>query len=160
MSFKIDLAKISLLFHIYTYSLSRALTKTLGKAQVVLINDFAKTFLNLCSVANLKFKDINSYILSLRDIGILEQCRLNRLSKHEVEFIIEKCVLAQLIHKPLNMIGYTGDICPLAMMGMVVLSIERGWKPENNLFSFVKFSGKLTYFTSDGSRTVFQIVKS
>jgi len=41
---------------------------------------------------------------------------------------------------------------------MVVLALEKGWKPEDNIFNYVKFAYKLTRFTADGSETTFKVV--
>lgn len=157
------MAKITLLLHIYAYSIFESITKVLGVTQVVLLNEFAKTFINLCRNSGLKIENTEDYISLLKDIGIVEECKLNKLSARPegdlVEFVIESCVLAPTVHKPLNMYGYTGHMCPLAIIGMVALAQERGWKQGKNLFDYVKFLGKLTYFTENGSKTVFQIVR-
>lgn len=39
--------------------------------------------------------------------------------------MVERYSLASLVHKPLNMVGYTGDICPLAAIAMVILAVEK-----------------------------------
>ena len=57
------------------------------------------------------------------------------------------------------MAGYAGDLCPLAVIAMVALAVERGWKPGETLFDYVRFSEKLSYFTEDGTKTKFQICK-
>ena len=152
MSSEMDLARVSLLFHIHTYSLSRALSEVLGEGQVVLINNYAKAFLDMTRIAGFKLESMDAYISSLKDMRFLKGCKLNWPSEQEAEFVVEKCYLASLIHKPLNMAGYTGDLCPLAVIAMVVLAVERGWKPGENLFDYVRFSEKLSYFTEDGTK--------
>jgi len=55
--------------------------------------------------------------------------------------------------------GYTGDICPLVIMAMVILALEMGWKPNDKFFDFIKFSKKLSYFTEEESKTVFIVMR-
>ena len=87
-----------------------------------------KHYLNLVYNIDLKIENVENYISLLKDNGIARKYRLNKLSTRPegdlVEFIVEECVLAPTIHKPLNMYGFAGHMCPLAMIGMVALTRE------------------------------------
>ena len=47
---------------------------------------------------------------------------------------------------------------PLSGLAMVVIAMERGWKPKDKLFKYVKFSKVLSAFTRDGAITTFALV--
>ncbi len=70
-----DIAKIGLLLHVYAYSIFESITKVLGVAQAVLLNDFAKAFLNLGYNIDLKIESVKNYISLLKDIGVVRKCR-------------------------------------------------------------------------------------
>lgn len=71
---------------------------------------------------------MEDYISLLKDIGVARKCKIHRLSSRPegelVEFVVEECILASTIHKPLKIHGYTGHACPLAVIGMVALAQE------------------------------------
>ena len=49
-------------------------------------------------------------------------------------------------------------LCPLAAIAMVVIAMERGWRPKDKLFKYIKFSKALSAFTRDGTITTFELV--
>lgn len=157
MASRIDWRRAGQLFYLHMYSMCKALAEVLGMVQGVAMESYARTLLGLGGNMGFSFKSVEEYISSLRQMGLVGGCRLDRLPGGRAEFIVGRCALAPSIHRALGMEGYSGCLCPLAAIAMVVLAQERGWKPGKRFFDYVKFYRKLSYFTEDGSRTLFEI---
>jgi len=139
------------LFHIHAYALSKALANVVGSGQAVLAKPYADSFVKLCEAAGFKLGSVSEIAETLKEMQAVEDLKVKRLEDRAIEVRVEGCTFAPIVHKALNMKGYTGVICPLALMTMIVIAItkENGWKPGENLFRYVRFAGKLSYFTEN-----------
>jgi len=154
---QIDIPWIAKLYYIHSYASAKALTEVVGMGQAVLARSYAKAFIDIARTMNLNLDSFKEFVSELKRMKLLEDCRLRQTVRDEVEVVVEKCTLASMVHEPLGLEGYTGDLCPLALMTMVVLAKERGWTPDKDLFAYIRFTGRLSYFTKDGTITSFQI---
>jgi hypothetical protein len=156
----LDVPLFTKMIHVHMHALNRALGKVLGGGQSVLINSYAEALLELAESAGLDVASFEGLSATLAKMRYAKSCTLTALSGDEVEFRIQGCNVAPFTHKPLEMIGVTGDLCPEAMLAMVALARAKGWKPGEDIFDYVQFTGKMTDFAEDGSKTVFKIVNN
>lgn len=158
------LSFISKLLHAHLYSISRALTKILGEAQTIIAKEYTK---NLCKL--LERMGVNPLWLAespnrlcelLVKRGMVKQCSF-KFSGKTVEFIVDGCTLAPYVHQPLEVSGFSGDICPLGLIAFSILTLNQGYKLDSNenIFNYVQFNEKLSYFTDNGSITRFKLMK-
>jgi hypothetical protein len=145
--------------HMNGYALSRAITQTIGDAQAVLITDYAKNLMHLSNTLGSQWHDVLSYMEHLKRVGRAPLMEVAQEGPNLISCDVKVCTVARTIHKSLDIRDFSGDICPIAMMFMVLKAQELGWTPEKNLFDYIKFSGKLSYFTEVGSKTEFEVVK-
>jgi len=149
-------SRIGVLFHIHAYALSKALANVVGSGQAVLAKPYADSFVKLCEAAGFKLGSVSEFAETLKEMQAVEDLKVKRLEDGTIEVGVEGCTFAPIVHKALNMKGYTGDICPLALMTMIAIAKENGWKPGENLFRYIRFAGKLSYFTENGATTIFR----
>ena len=165
------------LFILHSHTMARALTQALGMAQTSLLGNYARTLTYLLGQTRLlNLNGVDDYVSLLRSSRLVRRCRFEGLTggvsapshvisvfrilaSGEVDFVIEGYKLAANIYGAFNLHRrYSGDLDPLAMLGMVALALEKGWKPDRPLFDYVRTTSRLTYFTEDGSRTRFEIL--
>ena len=155
----VDIAFLTKLLHSHAYALSLALTETLGEVQSILMKNYAKQLLMMLDALELNLRDVTSYITSLKKAGLVKEAKVRALSSKEIEFIVKGCTLAPYTHRLVINRGLSGKmLCPLAAIAMVILALERGWKPDRELFKYVRFMRELSLFTEDGTRTKFEVV--
>lgn len=155
----LDIPLFTKMVHVHMHALNRALGRVLGSAQSVLINSYAEALVDLAQSAGIDVDSLEGLSATLAKMRYAKSCTLTALSDDEVEFRIEGCTVAPFTHRPLGMIGETGDLCPEAMLAMVALARAKGWKPGEDVFDYVQFTGRMTDFAEDGSKTTFKIVK-
>lgn len=160
MAEPMDVDFVLKLCHAFSYALSRSLTETMGEAQGVLFKRYVDSLIPLLRSAGVEFQNLTpeGFCKLLRERGVVESAELVSELPGETTFIIKGCVSAPRIHKPLGMEGYTGDLCPLSMVAMAALALDRGYKEGEDPFKYVRFAERLTYFTSKGSKTKFRLV--
>ena len=165
------------LFILHSHTMARVLTQALGMAQTRLLGNYARTLTYLLEQTKLlNLNGVDDCVSILRNSRLVEHCRFEGLTgsvfapthvlqvyrsvaSGEVDFVIEGYKLAPRIYSALNLHRrHSGDLDPLAMIGMVALALEKGWKPDRPLFDYVRTTSRLTYFTEDGSRTRFEIL--
>ena len=140
-------------------ALSRMLAKTPESAQAGLMTHYAENLLKLSDAFGAKISNVQTYLDYLRITGRSPCIEVFQKIPGSVMINVKVCFVARTAHKTLNNLEYSGDICPIALMFMVAKARELGWTPEKNLFDYIKFSGKFSYFTEIGSKTVFEVVK-
>lgn len=57
--------------------------------------------------------------------------------------------------------GFGGDICPLSLIAFSIIALIQGYKLDGNenIFNYVEFDEKLSYFTDNGSVTRFKLMR-
>ena len=113
----------------------------------------------MLNTLGLEINNIKDYISSLKKAGIVREAVLRRHENNEVEFIVEKCSLAFYTHGYVISKGLSGHVlCPLATTAMLILALEKGWRPGDQFFKYVKFTGELSRFNETGTITRFKLV--
>lgn len=150
----VDITGFTVVLHAHSYSLSHSLTRALGPTQAFLMNEYAKSLAKLLEGEEY-VKSLSSFCTAVEGMA---KCRYEG-EEDKLIFEVVECPLAPFVHPKLGMDGHTGHLCPLAALAMVALAKERGWKPDENVFDYVRFAEKLTFFGPEGSKTIFRVVK-
>jgi hypothetical protein len=124
----------------------------------MLMSHYAESLMRLAKAMGITLWDPDAYVEELKKMGFVRNCGFQKVSNKEIGFIVEGCKLAPIIHVLLGLEGFTGDLCPLASIAMIIIALNKGWEPGKDFFSYVKFAGKLSYFTEDGTRTIFELL--
>lgn len=85
--------------------------------------------------------DINDLVEALKDSELIED-GVALISGNEAVFIVEGCKYARYLHQSLN----REFLCPYALLAFLLL---------RNTYRDVKFAGRLSELTENGSRTIF-----
>lgn len=148
---------LSSLLYAHIVSFESALASTLGKGHIILLNNYASKLSQLIQSLMLEIVDLESFIKYLKEEGIVEGCDTISRNPNEIEFVVRGCKFSKIFHKELGLHGYFGGICTIAMIALIFLARRKGWKPGENIYNYVKFSGELTCYLKDGSITRFRI---
>ena len=113
----LDIGRLARLLHVHSYSLSRALTEFLGEMQAIATRYYAEHFIEHAKLMGIEIHSMGDVRAELIQMGLMKDIILKPLAREregEVLLVVQGCRLAPLIHRPLGMLGYTGDICPLS----------------------------------------------
>lgn len=136
-------------------ALSKALSKTPESLRAGVMTHYAENLLKLSGAFGTSISDVRSYIGYLKVTGRSPYIEVFQKAPDSIMINVKVCFVARTAHKSLNNLEYSGDICPIALMFMVAKARELGWTSGKNIFDYIKFSGKFSYFTEIGSKTVF-----
>ncbi len=146
-------------YHAYSYSLSYALSNLLGPAQATFMYGYAKALTKIFGGGDSDFSklinDIETYTRILREKRLVRDIVMEEIGGNRVRLIVKGCALAESTHSTPGLAESKDYLCPIAAMAMVALAKERGFKDEENIFDYIKFSGSLSTLTEEGSVTEF-----